>query len=1521
MFRSFQFRVFKGLAAILVMAALPVSGNTRETKTRFQRVSLEEGLSQAAVNVIAQDRDGFLWFGTQEGLNRFDGYEFKLFRHDPADPATLSHNSVRAIVEDEDGFLWIGTDTGGLDRLNPVDGSFRHFRHDADDPQSLSSNRIRVILQDRAGDFWIGTDGGGLNRFDRETGQADRFPAIADDASGLSHGHVRDLHQDGAGRVWVATDGGGLNVLNVGARLFTQYRHDPADPASLSSDRLVQLFEDGNGDLWIGTADKGLNRFDRATGTFERFDSAGSNLPPGAVNAIFQDSAGLLLVGTDTGLGAWDPASRDFRVYRHDPADPYSLGHDRIKSLFQDRGGVVWVGTDDGLNKWNPLSGTFPHFTAKPDDPARLSHNYVTSFSEDSAGRIWIGTVDGLNVFDRGTGRFRRYRHDPSNVRGGPSDNRVASVYVDTQDRVWIGTVASGLDMLDLATGHFRNFRHDPSDPTSLSFDGVTAIFEDSHGQIWVGTYRGGLNQLSADGESFSAYRHDGEDGASLSSDRVVAIYEDANGMLWIGTDGGGLNRMDRDRGTFDHFTYDPEDPFSLSSQHAWTIVEDAVGDLWIGTQGGGLNRWAASDRRARRTVFSRYLPRDGLSSHTVYGSLLDDDGQLWFSTNRGLAVLDPATGTFRNYNTSHGLQSEEFNFAAALRARDGTMFFGGLNGFNVFDPNQIRTNPHAPPVFLTRVLKLNEEAIFDRPVTQLEELVLEHTDSMVTFDFAALDYTAPERNRYRYKLEGFDKDWVDLGNRRRATYTNLDSGEYTFRVQASNNDGVWNREGLTLKLRALAPPWATWWAFVGYSIAVLLGAAYYLRGQLRKRQRTRELAAANTALEDEIQRRVAKEQALFREKTKAQNYFQVAEVIMLVLDVDGQIVLVNRKGCQLLGYEEADLIGRNWFESFVCEPEVVRRSLVGAKAPRSSEYRVRTRGGDERVISWQTTYLSGDDGRAAGTLSSGTDVTDMIRLQKEKEHAESASRAKSQFLANMSHEIRTPMNGVLGMLELLMNSDLSAGQAACAEKARDSAGNLLGILNEILDFSKIEAGKLELEEVAFDLQGVLDEVLGLFDEQAGRKGLVLRSSALQRCPRKLVGDPTRLRQILINLVGNAVKFTDSGFVSLEVEPVESTEADVKLRFEVRDTGIGISSEESEVIFDTFQQADGSTTRRFGGTGLGLAISRAFVEMMGGEIGVDSTWNEGSTFWFEVRLERQASTSRMRTDEALARVAAASPPNLHERRVLLVEDNEINQDVVCGMLEGLGGTVEVASNGIEALRALDAQSFDLILMDCQMPHMDGYTATNEIRSRPETLRVPIVAMTAHALAGEREKCLAAGMDDYLSKPFSQDQLFAVLRRWLPAVRKEVQPMPAKVSPENRFSGLKLVPSGAEAGVSPDADSPINLEEQKRYLWDPLSKEGALRILRLYRTTSGEQVELMGSAASAGDHEQLTYLAHKFRSSSAMIGASRLAEICTEIEDGAGTAPNVADLLVELVREHERVLHALATDIDDEAAVS
>ncbi len=789
---------------------------------------------------MAQDHQGFLWFATLDGLNRYDGYNFKIFRNDPDDRNSLSNNNLWSLLADRSGVLWVGTTGGGLDRFDPRSERFTHHRHDASDPQSLSHNTVWAIHEDRSGAIWVGT-GGGLNRLDPQTGKFTRYPHDrgAQDGPGRD---IRAIHQDREGDLWIGTYGDGLSRLNLTTQRFTHYAHDPNDAGSLSLDEVWGIYEDRSGVLWISTYGGGLNRFDSSTERFTRYahdPNDPHSLSHDNVKAVHEDRSGVLWVSTNGGgLNRFDVASGRFTSFQHDPANSHSLSHNNVWTLLEDRTGILWIGTNGGgLNRFNPATERFKGFRHDPGDPFSLSDNNVRALCEDAAGMVWVGTNGkGLNRFEPATGRSTRYRHDPNDPSSLSADN-VWVTYEDRAGVIWIGT-NGGLNRWNATDDRFERYTHGPGDPFSLSHDKVWTIAQSHDGALWIGTDGGGVNRFDPETERFTHYRHAAADPHSLSSDFVSILHEDREGTLWVGTGGSGLNRFDSQTQRFTRYARDATAPGGPSSDIILSLLNDANGVLWIGTDGGGLNRF---DPAAQS--FRVYRRKDGLPNDTVYGILEDNRGQLWLSTNYGLARFDPRTETFRNYDTGHGLLGNEFNAGAYVESRTGQFYLGGIDGLTAFHPDHLETNPHVPPVVLTSFKKYHREAVLESPIPYSSALVLSYQDDLISFEVAALDFSASKNNQYAYRLDDLNADWIALGTKREITFTDLDAGRYTLRVKGSNNDGVWNEGGMALPITVLPPPWATWWAYSFYALAVAAAVAGTFRSYRKKLWREQQIS------------------------------------------------------------------------------------------------------------------------------------------------------------------------------------------------------------------------------------------------------------------------------------------------------------------------------------------------------------------------------------------------------------------------------------------------------------------------------------------------------------------------------------------------------------------------------------------------------------------------------------------------------------------------------------------------------
>ncbi len=927
---------FRFIVIIILILITPPAIFGQRPNLKFEHISLDQGLSQSIVPVIHKDRKGFMWFGTQSGLNKYDGYKFTEYKVNPFDSTQISSSNILSIHEDHDGDLWIGTinglnkfnretevftqyqhnpddsnsvgdnvvpfiqedsyknlwvatAAGGVDKLNRETGKFKRYRYREDDPNSLSHNSISAGFEDRSGTIWIGTVAG-LNKYNRELDNFTRYQPSKTDPNCLSYNEVTFIYESPTepGILWISTgerrhlsEGGGLNRFNTRTEKFTHYHLKSVRLSGRSGNIVGQIHEDKNGIFWLGST-QGLVRFDRKTESFEYllpnpdFPNNNSNV----IISITEDTNSDLWIRTLAfdGIYLFEKATKTFYHYIHNANDPYSLSNNIVLSTFIDSTGVLWIGTNTGgLNKVDLYAKKFKTINHNPENPNSLSAMITRSFYQDKEGQLWVGVIDGgLNRFDPKTRQIKHYfanRRDPTSL----SHNSVFAILEDRFGELWVGT-QDGLNRFNKTNATFLQHHHRSNDPTSLSNCTIRSIFEDRSGTLWLGTDFGGLNRYNRAENNFTSFTHDPNTPNSLSHNSVRAIAQDSAGVLWIGTFGGGLNKLvfgkdlsknksasevlKAEQPIFTHYAHNPRDKNSLSDNSIQSIYIDNHGILWIGTFGGGINRFDPKTER-----FEHFTEKNsGLPNNVIYGVLGDARGNIWVSCNRGISKYVPSLNTFINYDVDDGLQSKEFNGQACYKNDRGEMFFGGIDGFNIFHPDSIRDNPYEPQIAITdfklfgKTVSISEDSPLKKHISETEEIKLAHWQNNISFDFVALHYNQPEKNKCSYILVNYDLAWHSPGSQRSATYTNLEPGEYFFRIRGSNNDGVWNKKGATLRIVIAPPWWKTTWAYMLYAmLAIALTLILY---RVQKLVVIRRERAKSIIREAELRAQAAEAQA-----------------------------------------------------------------------------------------------------------------------------------------------------------------------------------------------------------------------------------------------------------------------------------------------------------------------------------------------------------------------------------------------------------------------------------------------------------------------------------------------------------------------------------------------------------------------------------------------------------------------------------------------------------------------------------
>jgi ligand-binding sensor domain-containing protein/serine phosphatase RsbU (regulator of sigma subunit) len=857
--------LYAGLFAKLLQA--------QNNSIKFEHLSIEEGLSQSTVNAIIQDSYGLMWFGTIDGLNKFNGYENTIYHHQPDNPYSIIGNSINVIYEDHEGLIWLGTQNQGLAIYNRIKDRFFTVSYTRKSEISPLEANIKAIFEDSEKNMWIGTSDG-LFYLNRKTKTVMEFKFSQGNSFSIASSEINYIFEDINKNIWVGTQKG-LSRFDKTQGQFSNFLiHSKIELAN----QVKQVAIDAQNIFWIATT-KGLFRAEAKKNDLEIlqefYADEKNNLIDDQINCLLFDQEGLLWLGTEKGgLNLFNPQKNKFISYTHDPTFAFSLSVDKVISLFQDKTGVLWVGTSlGGINKWNKTVQGMDIFRHNPYDSNSLSTSQIRTIFEDKSGIFWVGTVDGgLNKWIDEDNTFTHFKYRAGNTKSLPN-NHVRAIFEDSRGNFWVGTDGGGLSLFDRNTNLFKTFTNNPKDSNSLSSNNIFRIYEDKSNQLWIATYGGGINKFNAETQTFTSYQHKANDPQSLSSNYVTCIIQDKNGMYWIGTYGGGINIWDGASKTFQKYENNPTDPNSLGENRIYSILEDKDGIIWVGTKGGGLSRFDPSSK-----TFKQFTEKDGLPNNVVMGIIEDNNNYLWLSTNGGLCKLNKSDYSTRNYDVNDGLQSNEFLVGSYFKASDGKILFGGVNGLNAFYPENIKDNPYVPDILITKFQVFNNDYELDSNITVKDEIELRYDENFISFEFVALNYIFSEKNQYAYQLEGYDKDWNRVKYRRFANYTNLPPGNYTFRVIGTNNDGVWNEKGKTLRIIIHPAWWQTTIARVGAVLLLILLIFAAVRARIARienqkkilerlvKERTAEVVAQKEQIqahleEIQIQRNLAEKQ------------------------------------------------------------------------------------------------------------------------------------------------------------------------------------------------------------------------------------------------------------------------------------------------------------------------------------------------------------------------------------------------------------------------------------------------------------------------------------------------------------------------------------------------------------------------------------------------------------------------------------------------------------------------------------
>lgn len=1243
---------------------------------KFRHLTNVDGLSQLQVNAFAQDNDGFIWIATNDGLNRFDGYDFHVYRPDLNNPDSLVSHVIFDLLVDSQDTLWVATAKG----LNRYDRNNDNFV-----PVGLKDEhdgRIISLFEDSQGSLWVGSKNNGLSRLDKQTGQLIKYLEVNVNPDNASSHQINSITEDQKGFVWVGTDKG-LYFVEPQSKVLRPY---PFIGDNRLSDNRILALAVNNDQLWIGTQ-IGLNRLELATGHvssyFHQADS--QSIADNQIQSILVDSSGALWIASYNGVSKLTTKERQFVTFRQDISNVHSINGRVFTSIFEDAAGVLWIGSyADGISLLNSKDLQFGHYNTQSLPADCLSSDAIYAALFDSRGQLWLGAYgEGLHKI-----QWPRLHCEVlsakgnSNEQGKLSSNLITALHEDSQNNIWVGMGSTGVDKIS-PDGEIENLRHDPSNANSLSKGSVFAIVEDAEHNLWFATAGGGLSRYSLQHKHFTHYRHDDNNPQSLASDSINALLVDNEGMVWVGTDDGGLDRLNPLTGHFRHYLNN-DNRHNGSASQIFSIHQDRQGILWIGGGNSGLVKYDLVNDR-----FTYFTVKDGLPSNTIYKIVQDAQQHLWLSTNSGLSRFDFNTQSFTNFTVADGLQDQEFTLSGLYHRQTDQLFAMGVNGFNAFQPAKISLDLQAPKIAITGFRLFNEvvdiasiaaDKGVSQNITQLNHIQLQYDDSMFSLLFSALHFADPARNRYAYKMVGFDDNWRYTDAKQRvATYTNISPGQYTFVVKGSNRDGVWNEQGRSITITIMPPLWLTWWAKLIYLIVLIVTPVAFYRARTKSlRNRTQKL-----------------------------------------------------------------------------------------------ELTVRERTGE---------------------------------LTREKSIVEALLAQKSDEMANVSHEFRTPLTLIMSSAKAMAQLNLPASGEQKLQIINNNSLRLSRMVDQLLMLEKFKVQNIARTK-AQSVKAITSKIVHSFMPLAQEKEIVLRLEQLEDIWLQASSD--MVESILINLLSNALKYTPSGgYVGINIRQTR----DNFCHLVVRDTGCGIDSKLQKTIFERFERVFDEHNHEVAGAGIGLALVKELVRAHGGSITLTSEPGKGACFEVilsgvieppitnvvastnsEILEQEREHLALQLSETDLSVYDDVLPPSDGRSVVLVIEDNQAMCQYIIETLQSEYHCIG-AADGEAGLKLAEKTVPDLIISDIMMPKMDGYEVVQKLRRHLLTSHIPIILLTARGDRDSRLKGWAEQADDYLTKPFDEQELLLRVANLL-AIRSIIQ---------QRLSQQLLTPK-AEKTVTDEAE--------------------------------------------------------------------------------------------------------------------